>query len=76
MNKQKRRQNTNYSIKKKKGDITTDPIDTERIRREDCEFYSNRLYMPVDVKKNSMKVPVLKLTHKERENPNSSITIF
>ena len=32
MNKQKRRQNTNYN-KKEKGDITTDPIDTERITK-------------------------------------------
>lgn len=30
MNKQKRRQNTNYNIKKKKADITTDPIDTDK----------------------------------------------
>ena len=30
MNKQKRRQKTNYNIKKKTGDITTDPIDTKR----------------------------------------------
>lgn len=60
MNKQKRRQKTNYNIKKKKGDITTDPIDTERTTREYCEFYSNRLYIPGEVKKNSMKVHITK----------------
>lgn len=69
MNKQKRRQNTNYNIKKKKADITTDPIDTERIRREDCEFYSNRLYMPADVKKNSMQVHVTKTDSQRKRKP-------
>ena len=35
MNKQKRRQNTNYNIKKKKADITTDPMKIRGIIKDD-----------------------------------------